>query len=73
MNNAEITAKLRDVARDVDDLLANISTGKDISVVLTESREAKNAAPRRRHDRRRNQRRIPVRPELTTPHQGDTR
>lgn len=44
MNNAEITAKLRDVARDVDDLLANISTGKDIAVVLAESREAKNAA-----------------------------
>ncbi|MEE2061687.1 hypothetical protein [Rhodococcus artemisiae] len=44
MNNAENTAKLRDVGRDVDDLLSNISTGKDISVVLAESSEAKNAA-----------------------------
>ncbi|MGN5240845.1 MULTISPECIES: hypothetical protein [unclassified Rhodococcus (in: high G+C Gram-positive bacteria)] len=44
MSNAEITAKLRNVARDVDDLLANISTGKDIAVVLAESHEAKNAA-----------------------------
>ncbi|MFD6859134.1 hypothetical protein ACFWCF_17555 [Rhodococcus sp. NPDC060090] len=44
MSNAEITAKLRNVARDVDDLLANISTGKDIAVVLAESREAKNVA-----------------------------
>lgn len=44
MSNAEITAKLRNVARDVDDLLANISTGKHIAVVLAESREVKDAA-----------------------------
>ncbi len=41
MNKEEIIAKLRDIARDVDALLVNISTGKDLSVVLAESRDTK--------------------------------
>ncbi|WP_068166600.1 hypothetical protein [Rhodococcus phenolicus] len=44
MNKEEIIAKLRDIARDVDALLVNISTGKDLSVVLAESRDTKAAA-----------------------------
>ncbi|MCD2118365.1 MULTISPECIES: hypothetical protein [Rhodococcus] len=34
MNKEEITAKLHNLGRDIDALLENISTGKDISVVL---------------------------------------
>ncbi|UGQ60485.1 hypothetical protein LSF60_23685 (plasmid) [Rhodococcus pyridinivorans] len=44
MNKKEITAKLHNLGRDIDALLENISTGKDISVVLAESRDAKAAA-----------------------------
>ncbi|MCK8673927.1 hypothetical protein M1M07_22810 [Rhodococcus sp. HM1] len=44
MNKEEITSKLLDLGRDVEDLLENVSTGKDISVLLAESREIKAAA-----------------------------
>ena len=44
MNKEEITAKLHNLGRDIDVLLENISTGKDISVVLAESRDIKAAA-----------------------------
>lgn len=44
MTKEEITAKLHNLGRDIDALLENISTGKDISVVLAESRDAKAAA-----------------------------
>ncbi|MCT7294133.1 hypothetical protein NVV99_24880 [Rhodococcus sp. PAE-6] len=44
MNKEEITAKLHNLGRDIDALLENISTGKDISVVLAESRDTKATA-----------------------------
>ncbi|MFI2561968.1 MULTISPECIES: hypothetical protein [Nocardiaceae] len=44
MNKEEITAQLRAIARDFDDLLENLSTGKKISDVLAASRKTKAAA-----------------------------